>query len=298
MKIAACVLTIFCLISLTCLQLEAQQYSEWSTPVNMGPSINTEFNDFQNAISADKKSIFFSSDRPDGFGDFDLWTAHRPNRNADWQPAQNVGPIINTDFGEFAPELSVDGHWLYFCNNNTGHIYTSFRKNISDNFGWESPVDLGSGVNKGTFNCDPTTFINPETGLTELYFARLVGQGQFNIFRSIQRPDGTFGNSQPVPELSTIYRDTHPTIRRDGLEMIFSSDRPGSVGQIDLWMSTRSNTHEKWSTPVNLGPQVNTVDQERAPYLTDDALTLILISDRPDGFGGSDLYVSTRKKLQ
>ncbi len=52
------------------------------------------------------------------------------------------------------------------------------------------------------------------------------------------------------------------------------------------------------STPVNLGPQINTADQERAPYLSDDGLTLILVSDRPGGFGGNDLYISTRKKIQ
>lgn len=208
-KIAASLFAIFVLLGFTCLNLEAQKFTEWSTPVNMGPSINTEFSDFHTAISADGRSIFAASDRPDGFGDFDFWTAHRPNRNAAWGKAQNIGPQINTGAGEFGPALTVDGHWLFFCNNDSGHIYASFRKNIADNSGWESPFDLGSGVNKGGFNCDPTTFINPETGLTELYFARLVGaQNQFNIFKSIQQPDGTFGNAKLVPELSTIYRDT------------------------------------------------------------------------------------------
>src|SRR5262245_51216760 len=126
-KIAASLFAIFVLIVF---QLHAQQYSEWSTPVNMGPSINTEFSDFHNAISADGRSIFFASDRPGGLGDFDFWTAHRPNRNATWGKAQNVGPI-NNDFGEFGPELTVDGHWLFFCSNETGHIYASFRKNTS-----------------------------------------------------------------------------------------------------------------------------------------------------------------------
>lgn len=248
-NLAKSLLLIFVLIGLSCFQLEAQQYTEWSKPVNMGSSINTEFSDFHNAISADGRSIFFASDRSDGLGDFDFWTAHRPNRNAAWGKAQNVGPVINTDFGEFGPELTVDGHWLFFCNNNTGHIYASVRNNTSDNVGWETPVDLGSGVNR--------SFLHVR-----------------------------------------LHRDTHPTLRRDGLEVIFSSDRPGSFGQIDLWTSTRATTHDKWSTPVNLGPQINTADMERAPYLSDDALTLILVSDRPGGFGGNDLYISTRKKIQ
>src|SRR3954471_8790864 len=86
--------------------VNAQQFSAWSAPVNMGGSINTAYNDWHAAISADGLTIFFSTDRPGGFGDFDLWVAERPRPNADWGPARNLGPNINTFDGEFTPELS------------------------------------------------------------------------------------------------------------------------------------------------------------------------------------------------
>ncbi len=50
----------------------AQQFSAWSAPVNIGPSINTAYNERHSAISADLLTIFFVSDRPGGFGGFDL----------------------------------------------------------------------------------------------------------------------------------------------------------------------------------------------------------------------------------
>jgi WD40-like Beta Propeller Repeat len=87
------------------------------------------------------------------------------------------------------------------------------------------------------------------------------------------------------------------TIRRDGLEMIFYSDRPGSVGSFDLWMSTRETTRDAWSTPVNLGSTVNTDAQDRGPALSWDGTTLYFNSDRSIGFGGQDLYATTRTRL-
>ncbi len=283
-----------------------QEFSPWSTPINLGPSINTASNELHPAISADGLSLFFSSGRPGGFGGSDLWVAQRLDRNADWEPAQNLGPGFCTTGDEFGVELSPDAHWLFFCSDglpdakgNNLNIFVAFRSDTADNFGWGLPANLGKGINGDHLNCDPTVFVDPETGVTTLYFARLnkPGQGDWDIYVSTLQPDGTFGNAVLDPELSSRYRDTHPTVRRDGLEVIFSSNRPGSLGGIDLWVSTRATTHDKWSTPVNLGAGVNTPYDDRAPYLSDDGLTLIFSSDRPGGLGGTDFYMISRKRL-
>jgi Tol biopolymer transport system component len=287
-----------------CGPVAAQQFAAWSVPFNLGPSINTGFSEFHSAISADGLSIFFSSDRPGGFGGNDLWVAQRPNRNADWGQAQNLGPNFNTAGGEYSVELSPDSHWLFFASDgiaggNNLKIYAAFRQDTNDNLGWETPIDLGKGVNSPHANADPTVFVDPETGAITLFFARFnPGQTDWDIYTSMAGVDGTFGNAVLVPELSSPYRDTHPTVRRDGLEIIFSSDRPGSVGLIDLWVSTRATTSDKWSTPVNLGLAVNTSSDDRAPYLSDDGQTLIFTSNRSGGFGTDDFYMATRKKSQ
>jgi Tol biopolymer transport system component len=269
----------------------------------MGPSINTSNTEWHAAISADLLTIFFISDRPGGLGGTDLWVAQRSNRNADWLPAQNLGPTLNSATDEFTPALSTDGHWLYYSSRGFSsdkhlQIYASFRSNTSDNLGWGPPIDLGPGVNSSHYTGDPSVFVDPQTGVLTLYFARLERESDdWNIYQSTLGSDGTFGVAVPVAELNTRFRETRPTVRRDGLEIVFVSDRPGSLGGVDLWTSTRPTTSDKWSTPVNLGPTVNTEFEDRAPYLSDDGQTLILVSNRPGGFGNTDLYVSTRKKL-
>ncbi|PYP35025.1 MAG: hypothetical protein DMD48_14810, partial [Gemmatimonadetes bacterium] len=87
------------------------------------------------------------------------------------------------------------------------------------------------------------------------------------------------------------------TIRRDGLEMIISSGRPGGVGSEDLWVSTRSSTLDPWGTPVNLGPVVNSSAFDGAPALSFDGTTLYFFSERSGGLGNRDLYVTTRARV-
>src|SRR2546426_9448989 len=104
-----------------------------------------------------------------------------------------------------------------------------------------------------------------------------------------------------VTELNGPYRDTRTAIRRDGLEMFISSDatgRPGGVGGQDLWVATRATTADPWSTPVNLGPTVNSTAFDGAPALSFDGTTLYFFSARPGGFGANDLYVTTRTRLR
>jgi hypothetical protein len=81
------------------------------------------------------------------------------------------------------------------------------------------------------------------------------------------------------------------------LEIILFSDRTGGAGLRDLWTATRATTHSAWSTPVNLGPSVNSASNEEAPSFSKDALGLLLGSDRPGGFGSYDIYMSTRTQI-
>jgi hypothetical protein len=100
-----------------------------------------------------------------------------------------------------------------------------------------------------------------------------------------------------VKELCSKKRDTRTAIRRDGLEMIIGSNRDGGGGQIDLWASTRATTLDLWSTPVNLGDTVNSGADDGGPALSADGTALYFYSTRTGGFGGRDLYVTTRTRL-
>ena len=85
---------------------------------------------------------------------------------------------------------------------------------------------------------------------------------------------------QPPVNLGSVvnspYSDSSPNISSDGLTLIFSSSRPGGEGDRDLWQSTRATSANPWTTPVNLGPTINTTDYDSGPELSADGLTLYL----------------------
>ena len=72
------------------------KYSDWSTPLNLGPVINTGYNDQHPAISKDGLSLYFTSNRPGGYGADDLWVSQRTSADEAWGPPQNLGATINT----------------------------------------------------------------------------------------------------------------------------------------------------------------------------------------------------------
>ena len=125
-----------------------------------------------------------------------------------------------------------------------------------------------------------------------LYFSS-TRSGHSDIYRSPSH-DGGFGPAVLIEELSTAAQDGHPNLRRDGLEIFFFSNRPGSLGN-DIYVATRAKTTDPWSTPVNLGPAVNSEASETRPSLSWDGRTLYFGSNRPGGEGDADHYVTNRR---
>jgi WD40 repeat protein len=287
----------------TCPQRHFGEFSDWSHPVNLGPTVNSTSDDFHPAISPNGLSLYITSMRP-GFGGSDIWVSQRANLRDAWGPPRNLGPTINSEGNDFAPDLTPDGHWMLFSSTRppgtlgAPQIWASFRKDADDDFGWSAPVNLGSDINvSGLDNNAPTFFREPRTGVASIYFNSILrrdGPGDYDIYVSRQRRDGTFGPAVLVPELSSARRDTRTAIRRDGREMFITSGRTGGSGGNDLWVSTRAMTADVWSTPVNLGPTINTAADDGGPALSCDGTTLYFYSTRAGGSGGRDLYVTTR----
>ena len=300
---------VFC-TSWLALPAHAQKFSDWSAPINLGPTINSGVNNQHPAISKNGLSLYFSSDRAGTFGKLDIWVSQRPSLDDSWGTLQNPGPNINSSNIDMAPGFTPDGHWLYFhsdrpggCGPSGSDLYVSHRKDKHDDFGWEPAENLGCVINSIYDDAGPTFFDDEELDVTLLYFTSTrpapLGGGGFDIYVSPLQPDGTWGPGLFVPELSGPGRDTRTAIRRDGLEILLSADRPGAVGGQDIWVSTRATTADKWSTPVNLGPIVNSTAFDGAPALSRDATTLYFFSERTDvvHYGKRDLYVTTRTKL-
>src|SRR2546425_1697651 len=282
---------------------DGPRWSDWSTPIHLGPLINAPgFDQSGPALSQDGLSLYFASSRPGGLGRNDLWVAHRGSRDNAWGAPQNLGPNLNSAGDDFAPNFSKNGHWMYFSSDRPGgcgahDLYVSYRQHTQDDFDWQPAVNLGCVVNTPFNDWLPDPFEDPETGVTTLYFSsnRPAGIGFLNIYTTTLGEDGSFRPAVLVPELSSAARDARPVIARDGLELFLASNRPGGLGDWDLWVSRRATTQDPWGTPVNVGPSVNTQYFEAAPGLSADGTMLFFRSTRPGGFGVGDLWMSTRR---
>lgn len=284
---------------------QAQKYSDWSTPVNLGPVVNSPGSETQMGVSKNGLSLYLTSNRPGGLGSVDMYVSQRATVDDPWGAPVNLGPTVNSTSGEANPVFSRDGHLMFFQSDRPGglgsiDIWVCRREHTHDDFDWQPPVNVGSPINSTASDNAPSYFENEEDGLPQLYFSsdRPGGAGGLDIYVSEQTADGSFGPAVRVTELSSVAGDTRPTIRHDGLEIFIQSNRAGTTGVFDLWVSTRDNTLDAWSTPVNIGPTVNTTFIEQNPFLSSDSKTLFFSSDRPGGIGSTDIYMTTRTKLR
>jgi Tol biopolymer transport system component len=103
---------------------------EWGTPMNLGPVVNSQFEEIFPVLSTDGLSLFFSSGligpgRPGGSGRSDIWVTRRKTRDADWGEPVNLGQPVNSSLGEWSPTFSADGSTLYFSAGvfGSGDLY-------------------------------------------------------------------------------------------------------------------------------------------------------------------------------
>ena len=280
----------------------APQFGEWSAPVNLGPVVNSSNVEFGPAITPNGLSLYisvFSASK----GDEDIFVSHREKRTDPWGAPVAVASI-NTSANERVPAFSRDGLTMVFSSDRAGgfgqlDLWMSRRENPRDDFGWGPPVNLGAGVNTAATDAGPWLFESEdadENGDSPGAFLMFNSDraGSQDLYTSVRRPDGSFANATATTELNTPFTDARPTIRSDGLEMFFFSNRPGSRAA-DLWTSTRSSTGDPWGTPVNVGLVVNSAFGEIQPYLSRDARTLFFGSNRP-GSNNGDIWMATRTK--
>jgi hypothetical protein len=283
------------------------QLRGWSTPVNLGSIINSGYNEELPHISPDGLSLYFISDRPRNGSpnsppaDFDIFVSHRQAPGDPWEPPKRLGSNINTNLTERGPCLSPDGHYLFFSSNRTDlegdhggdnpDLYKSYREDVNDDRGWQVPENLGGAVNTTNPDFGAALIGDLDGKLSALLFGRRVG-GQNDIYMS-RYIHGFFRPATPVTELNSPSNDFRPTIRPDGLELFFNSDRDSASN--DIWVSTRSSLSSPWSAPSNVGPPINTNSEEQFPALSADDRMIIFSSNR-DGTD-NDLYVSTRQPL-
>jgi hypothetical protein len=299
----------------------AMNFTGWGPAALVEPAgtnkVNTAAHDGCPIESPDGLSLYIASNRGGGLGGLDIWVATRTSTDDPWGAPQNLGAPVNSPSDEFCP-TPVNGNGLFFVSRRpggcgpapvqgvspgTGDIY--FTKN-NPKHGWREPENLGCAANGG-----PNSELDEQgpsyfeaDGKEFLYFSRSRAANQIgpgtsgvpgDIFVSEKSGDGFGPASVSELSLSGSVNDIQPNVRKDGREVVFASNRGGGQGSMDIWAATRDSASDLWSTPVNLGTNVNSDQSETRPSLSWDGRTLYFGRTPPAGPPG-DVWVTTREK--
>lgn len=286
----------------------SQHFSPWGEPVSAesipgtSSQLNTASQDGCPILSPDGLSLYMASNRPGGVGGLDIWVARRARRNAPFGEPVNVGAPVNSPQDDFCPSPMAGG-WFFFVSTRPGgcgdaDIYVT----QSAGHGWWKPLHLGCGVNSGGQEASPY-LLTHKNGRALLYFSSTrpggfapdSGPPDADLYVSPLTPLG-FAPAQLVPGLNTANNEARPNLRSEGLEIVFDSDRPGTLGGPDIYTATRASVTDRWSTPTNLGSPVNTPAGESRASFSWDGTSLYFGTTRPGVEGAADIFVATRTK--
>jgi outer membrane protein OmpA-like peptidoglycan-associated protein/tetratricopeptide (TPR) repeat protein len=152
-----------------------------------------------------------------------------------------------------------------------------------------TPLNMGDSVNSTVSEYYPALTIDNQ----QLVFTRRVGNRNEDFFETRKSGEGWSSAKGLTGQINSNLNEGAQSISLDGQWLIFTGcNFPDSYGSCDLYISY--NTPAGWTEPENLGSKINTEFWESAPSLSPDRRDLYFASRRPDGFGGSDIWVSHR----
>lgn len=209
---------------------------------------------------------------------------------------ENVKPV-NTEFHDYSPIISADGNTLIFTSNrsdderavrtktNYEDIYISRRNGDV----WEAPKKISANLNQ-KYN-DAAASLSPDGKTLFLYYE----EGNGDIYYS-HLENGEWSKPSPLNKNinTSMYWETSASVSADGKKLYFASNRPGGYGELDIYVSELDSRGE-WGKAVNMGPLINTAENEDAPFIHSDGVTLYFSSDGHPNLGNSDIFVSEFK---
>lgn len=211
----------------------------------------------------------------------------------------NFGSVVNSEARESHPFLSNDGRTLYFHSGDRpggvgiADIWMSTRNSLDADW---NPVENFAAINTAASELAP--FISTD-GRTFLYNDGLVENQPATIYQlSRDSDEGPWGprSAFPAPINDGVSNSSSAFLSADGNTLLFHSDREGGEGMMDLYEAIRPSSGEPWMVR-NLGPNVNSPVRDNNPIMSSDGRTLIFGSERADGLGEFDIWMSTRDSI-
>jgi hypothetical protein len=271
----------------------------YSSPVNLGPNVNTGSHEGSPDISADGMTLYFDAySRRGGLRGWDLWMSEANSPHQDFAPAVVLPEPVNSWYDDSGPCIADDGLTLYFASNRPGgsgdfDLWVTTRETTQDP--WGQPVNLGPTVNSAYYDNHPSISAD---GLTLYFDSRrpdVLGLAGYTDIYVTRRPsvDGQWSTPEPLTVINSLwYNDYSPDISSDGLTLYYDSYLAGR----DLWVMSRADPNAAWQQPIHLGVPFNTAGIDTDPSIAADGSLLYFVSDRPGSQGGFDIWVMPMKK--
>jgi outer membrane protein OmpA-like peptidoglycan-associated protein len=267
-------------------------------PQNLGPNVNTPYDDYWPSLTADESilvtTILIPRTRetyiPGGGNSHEDLFESLKDKNGEWTPTQNMGPVLNSAENEGAQCISSDGKMCIFtaCNRPDGFgscdLYISYRRGRN----WLKPQNLGPQVNTGNWESSPSLSADGKY----LYYASSDprGLGKTDIWRVPMNEHGVAGEAKWLEGgVNTDTDDLSPFIHPDGKTLYFASRGHVGLGDYDLFVSRLQNDNT-WSQAENLGYPINTHKEERSLIVNTTGNIAMFSSEREGGYGGLDIY--------
>ena len=278
-----------------------QQYSKnaielQSRPVdfnitNLGPFINTEYDEHSPVMNLDEDMLLFTSKRGTMASSADNAATAGENayfslwRDGQWVTARAID--FNTRGNSATIGISPDGSTLliYQSEGGVGNIYTSNFKNDK----WDEPQKLPSPINTMANETHASFSMDGNT----LYFTsdRTGGFGGKDIYSVTKLPNGTWGKVRNMgPEINTALDEESPYIHPNGRTLYFSSEGHQSMGGYDIFKASIDSAGN-FGSVKNIGYPINTPFDDLFYAPTIDEQRVYYASRRADGFGGTDIYM-------
>ena len=207
------------------------------------------------------------------------------------KPKKLNSPLNNFQF-QYFPVLTGDGEYIFFTARSarsTEEILVS--RNVDGQ--WNPPQNISDNINTVEFN-EGTCAISADGRTLVFTSCNAPGLlGRCDLLISYRQ-----GNEWSKPKnlgknINTRHWESQPSLSADGRLLLFSSDRPGGRGRMDIWYSVLDK-EGKWTRAKNLGKPVNTPGEEFSPFLHNNNQTLFYSSNGRKGMGGLDLFVTER----
>ncbi|MBA4322774.1 MAG: hypothetical protein C0408_08160 [Odoribacter sp.] len=265
---------------------------------NMGKDVNCEFDDAVPSLSADGKTLIFTSRRPDTEGGGidpntglyydDIYFTSWDDEKGKWKASDGIAGQLNTVGHDACMSISPDGSMIFVYRNidkvtGSGDIYYSTLKADGT---WGTPVDIGKPVNSTYF--ESSACLSPDGNTLYFISERLGGEGNADIWMSTklsgiwQKPVNLGKNINTIEDELGVFM--HP----DGKTLFFTSKGHRNMGGYDVFISRYVNG--RWIGPFNMGYPINTTKDETHFILSTEGAKAYVSSRRDNGMGGLDLY--------